>query len=228
MFDFKEKGQASQLAQRLRASCPYDFDLQFSSLKNWAFALGLECLNQARTLSINASHLCSALITTFPKSELSFEPTPFGIHIAIQAAISHLHYGPNPNLGFASLSPQLPIGASPPKRICLTTRDHVTPTTALNTHFSPAILRPPIGGTIFGTRRAAEPDNEQAPRAHLRPRTAESEGLGAKIAALLKADPELEDALANFSRERVQFLFDLACISSSPIETIWQHIQRLE
>ena len=228
LFDFKEKGQASQLAQRLRASCPYCFNLEFSSSKNWVFALGLECLNQARILSINASQLCSSLITTFPKTQLSFEPTPFGIHIAIQAAITHLHFGPNPNLGYALLPPHIPIGAAPPKRVCLTPRDQATSSTTPNTHFSPAVLRPPIGSTILGIRRAVEPDNEQAPRAHLRPRTTESLGLETRISVLLQADPELQETLATFSRERVQFLFDLACISNSPIETIWQYIQKVD
>ena len=228
LFDFKEKGQAYQLALRLRASCPFCFKLESASSPNWAFALGLECWHQARTLSINSSHLCNSLIITFPKTDFGFEPTPFGIHLAIQAALTHLHYGPNPNLGYALLTPQIPIGSSPPKRTCLIARDQLTVATAPSTQFFPPALNPPIGGTILGNRRAVEPDLQETPRAHLRPRTTETVGLQTRIALLLQTDPALQETLATFSRERVQFLFDLACISNSPFETLWEHIQKLE
>ena len=214
LFQFKQKGQAAYIADRLRALCPFCFKIETSSSPNWSFALGMECWQQSRTLSINAGHLTTALSTTFPRATLGFEPTPFGIHLAIQAALTFLHYGPSPNVGFALLpQPQTPIGASPPKRSRQLTS--ITPTAISSTsRFNPPDINLPIGGPPTGN-----------PLSQLQHPTNVTVGLHTKITRLLQADPLLQETLSTFSRDRVQFLFDLACISGSPIETMWDTIQ---
>ena len=88
LFQFKQVGQAGSIAEKLRVLCPFCFQVETSSSPNWTFALGIECWHQSRTLSISAAHLTNALSTTFPRATLGFEPTPFGIHLAIQAALT--------------------------------------------------------------------------------------------------------------------------------------------
>ena len=217
LFQFKQKGQPGAIAEKLRVLCPFCFQIETSSSPNWTFALGIECWQQSRTLSISAAHLTTALSTTFPRATLGFEPTPFGIHLAIQAALTFLHYGPSPNVGFALLpQPQAPIGASPLKRSRHLTS--ITPTaTSSTSQFNPLDINPPIGGllTVNPLSQPQHPTNV-------------SVGLHAKITRLLQADPLLQETLSTFSRDRVQFLFDLACISGSPIETMWETIQKFD
>ena len=225
LLNFKKKGEAGRLTQRLLISSPYNFGLNHSTSETWAFALALECTTQSHTLSISANYLCRAIISTFPPCTLSFEPTPLGIHLAIKAALFHLHHGPNPNLGHSQLAAHLPIGAPAPKRVRLTARDHSTPETSLATTFFPLVTDPPIGGLALRPRRAAESDLEQAPRAHLRARTTPApEGLEANLERLLRADPDLVDAIAGISQARLQLLIDLAFMSSSPVDALWVHI----
>jgi hypothetical protein len=190
----------------------FRFGLTTGSSPNWAFALGFECWQQSRTLSLSPNALLASIVKTFPGLLLSFEPTPFGIHVSIQAALNQLRSGASAPSRASPYPSQTPVGSPPEKR----------------SRFSPTSPLLPVGGSIRGLRRAVEVGADHASRAHLRPRTSEPSSLPSRIALILEGGPALQEVLTSLTHERVQFLFDLACLSSSPIGTIWEHLQGFE
>ena len=84
----------------------------------------------------------------------------------------------------------------------------------------------------MGLRRAADFGTEQLSRDHVQLRTSKPAGLHNRISMILESDPALIESPAPLgggsTHHFFDHLFDATCMTSSPIETVWNYNPGME
>ncbi len=208
---FHQKGRPADLALSLKAALPYSFSAKTLSSENWAFALGLLIVHHANSSSIGVNRLFDAVVSTFPNLQLSFEPTPFSLYLALETAIGKLRE----NSSFVPRplpQHQTPIGAPPPKR--------------------PRVFSPYSSLPVGGSLTSADFGAEHLSLDHVELRTINPPSFHNRMSLILESDPASNEPLpppGEGSTHHIHnHLFDSSAMTSSPIEPVWNYYPAMD